>query len=128
VAGPQPSGWSPSYSSSGNTASPGGVQGTAQIQVVNSSAEPIYLIHVSQGGDWGPDLLGSDRPPNASELTPARKNILRPGEVFNVTVASGTWHVRVVDASANYKEFHNLPLSPGAVQRLDVDSQNWWHD
>lgn len=88
--------------------------GTATIEIDNISNETIYYVYMSptQQSTWGPDLLGS--------------NVLQRGQRFTLqNIQPGTWDLRVVDRSRNYKEWRNFRVEAGGGYRLQVSAGGW---
>lgn len=91
--------------------------GAATIEIDNISNETIYYVYMSptQQSTWGPDLLGS--------------NVLQRGQRFTLSnIQPGTWDLRVVDRSRNYKEWRNFTVEAGGGYRLQVSAGSWRHD
>lgn len=88
--------------------------GPATIQIDNISNETIYYVYMSptQQSTWGPDLLGS--------------RVLQRGQRFTLqNIQPGTWDLRVVDQSRNYKEWRNFRVEAGGGYRLQVSAGSW---
>jgi hypothetical protein len=88
--------------------------GPASVQMVNSSNEAIYYIHMSPTSQstWGPDLLGNQ--------------VLQRGQSFNIgNIGAGNWDIRVVDQSRNYKEWRNVYIEPGGSYQIVVSAGGW---
>ena len=86
----------------------------AQLYITNNSNEAIHGIFMSSSAQesWGPDQLGN--------------RTLQRGQRFQLTnISPGTWDVRVVDASGNYKVFYNEQVAAGRAYELHIDSNGW---
>ena len=88
--------------------------GPAAIAISNSSNESIYYVYMSpvSQNTWGADQLGSE--------------VLQPGQTLTLSnISPGTWDLRVVDRSQNYKEWRNQQIEPGGRYQLQVSPGGW---
>lgn len=88
--------------------------GSAELVLVNESAEPIFFIQMSPSADpgWGEDLLGEE--------------VLLVGQSFRITgLARGMWDIRVVDSSGNKKEMYRQEIGANGTYTLTIDSYGW---
>jgi len=88
--------------------------GPATLALNNLSNETVYQVFMSPTAQntWGPDLLGA--------------HVLHVGQAFTLSnITPGTWDIRVVDASGNYKQWFGEYLGAGGSYRIDVSSGGW---
>jgi hypothetical protein len=91
--------------------------GPATMEIVNASNEQILFVFMSPASEdfWGADLLGAD--------------VLQIGQTFILTnIEAGSWDIRFVDYSGNYKEYYDVDFDAGGYYRLTVTHTDWFHD
>lgn len=96
------------FGNSGSSSAP------AELYITNNSNQPIHHIFMSSSAheSWGPDQLG-DR-------------VLKRGQRFQLSnITEGTWDVRVVDSTGNYKVFYRQQVRAGQAYELAIDSTGW---